>query len=85
MVRFLKRLGCACFDGVVPGAVAGVASKYPPAEADDAEAGDKERDAHREPGRHPFTGEKDHACNLSANRHRVLRATRASRVLRAKK
>ena len=56
----LGRLGLERLFG---GAVAGVATKHPPAQAGDAQGRDQERHAHPEPGGHPFTGEVDHDSN----------------------
>ena len=66
---------------VLSGTVTRVTSEDPPTKPCHTQACDEESNAHPEPGRHPLAGEKDHACNLSANPFRVLRALGATRVL----
>lgn len=43
--------------------VPGVAAKHPVPQTADAEQGDQQRETHREPGRHPLTGKKEHVGN----------------------
>jgi hypothetical protein len=49
-------------------AVTGVTSEDPPTKPCHTQSGDKKSNAHPEPGRHPFAGEKDHACNYRQTR-----------------
>src|SRR5690242_5087877 len=58
-------------DGVLGGAVAGVAAEDPPAEAGDAQSGDEERDAHPQPRGHPLACEKDHRSIIAEPDRRV--------------
>jgi hypothetical protein len=49
------------FEGCLLGcSIPSVAAKHPPSEADHASQGNKEGQAHPEPGGHPFAGEVEH-------------------------
>jgi len=50
--------GLGCID-VLGGPVARISTQHPPSQPGHSKQRDRERDAHREPGGNPFTGEKD--------------------------